>query len=59
MQARLNKEVTVSGCTGGITTFVVEPFVPHAEEYYLSIQVRYKKDKSWHCRVVFFLCFFC
>ena len=24
--------------TGPITTFVVEPFVPHQEEYYLSIQ---------------------
>lgn len=26
------------GVTGPITTFIVEPFVPHKEEYYLSIQ---------------------
>jgi hypothetical protein len=30
--------ITVKECTGPITTFIVEPFVPHAEEYYLSIQ---------------------
>ncbi|KAG2430958.1 hypothetical protein HXX76_009925 [Chlamydomonas incerta] len=35
--ARLNRTVTVNGCTGPITTFVIEPFVPHKDEYYLSI----------------------
>ncbi|KXZ46185.1 hypothetical protein GPECTOR_46g254 [Gonium pectorale] len=34
---RLNRTVTVNGCTGPITTFLIEPFVPHAEEFYLSI----------------------
>ncbi len=29
--------MTVNGCTGPITTFVIEPFVPHKEEFYLSI----------------------
>jgi succinyl-CoA synthetase beta subunit len=29
----------MDGCMGAINTFVVEPFVPHAQEYYLSIQV--------------------
>mmetsp|Transcript_4518 Transcript_4518/g.9718 ORF Transcript_4518/g.9718 Transcript_4518/m.9718 type:complete len:431 (-) Transcript_4518:547-1839(-) len=38
IKQRLNKIVTVKGCSGPITTFVVEPFVPHQEEYYLCIQ---------------------
>lgn len=27
----------MGGCKAPITTFIVEPFVPHAEEYYLNI----------------------
>lgn len=27
----------MSGCKGPITTFIVEPFVPHNEEFYLNI----------------------
>lgn len=27
----------MSGTRGPITTFIVEPFVPHSDEYYLSI----------------------
>lgn len=27
----------MSGCKGPITTFIVEPFVPHKEEFYLNI----------------------
>lgn len=27
----------MGGCKGPITTFIVEPFVPHDTEYYLSI----------------------
>lgn len=27
----------MSGCKGPITTFIVEPFVPHNEEYYLNV----------------------
>jgi len=38
IRKRMNKEVTIKGCTGPVTTFVVEPFVPHEEEYYLCIQ---------------------
>ncbi|KAF2574909.1 hypothetical protein F2Q70_00001728 [Brassica cretica] len=34
---RLGKEVEMSGCKGPITTFIVEPFVPHNEEFYLNI----------------------
>lgn len=35
---RMNRVITVKGCTGPITTFLIEPFVPHKEEYYLCIQ---------------------
>ncbi|KAF3784955.1 ATP-citrate synthase alpha chain protein 1 [Nymphaea thermarum] len=34
---RLGKEVEMGGCKAPITTFIVEPFVPHTEEFYLSI----------------------
>ncbi|CAI9092952.1 OLC1v1028336C4 [Oldenlandia corymbosa var. corymbosa] len=34
---RLGKEVEMGGCKGPITTFIVEPFVPHNEEFYLNI----------------------
>jgi len=27
----------MGGCKGPITTFIVEPFVPHDEEFYLNI----------------------
>lgn len=27
----------MGGCKAPITTFIIEPFVPHNEEYYLSI----------------------
>lgn len=34
---RLGKEVEIGGCIGPVTTFIVEPFVPHRQEFYLSI----------------------
>jgi len=34
---RLGKEVEMGGCRGPITTFIVEPFIPHNEEFYLNI----------------------
>ncbi|XP_020572507.1 ATP-citrate synthase alpha chain protein 2 isoform X2 [Phalaenopsis equestris] len=34
---RLGKEVEIGGCKGPVTTFIVEPFVPHSQEFYLSI----------------------
>lgn len=30
-------QVEMSGCKGPITTFIVEPFIPHNEEFYLNI----------------------
>ena len=38
IRKRMGKQVTIKGCTGPVTTFVIEPFVPHEEEYYLCIQ---------------------
>ncbi|XP_071929113.1 ATP-citrate synthase alpha chain protein 1-like [Coffea arabica] len=37
VKERLGKEVEMGGCIGPITTFIVEPFVPHNEEFYLNI----------------------
>ena len=33
--------VDMDGCVGSIDTFVVEPFVPHKQEYYLCMQVTF------------------
>ncbi len=38
IKARMGKIIDMGGCVGPITTFIVEPFVPHAQEYYLCIQ---------------------
>jgi ATP citrate (pro-S)-lyase len=27
----------MGGCRGPITTFIIEPFIPHNEEFYLNI----------------------
>lgn len=37
VKERLGKEVEMGGCKGPITTFIVEPFVPHDDEFYLNI----------------------
>ncbi|KAJ8424611.1 hypothetical protein Cgig2_009671 [Carnegiea gigantea] len=37
VKERIGKEVEVGGCKAPVTTFIVEPFVPHAQEFYLSI----------------------
>ncbi|XP_031499000.1 ATP-citrate synthase alpha chain protein 2 isoform X1 [Nymphaea colorata] len=37
VKQRLGKEVEMGGCKAPITTFIVEPFVPHSQEFYLSI----------------------
>eukprot|EP00249_Psilotum_nudum_P016520 c25861_g1_i1 orf=172-1464(+) len=34
---RLGKEVEMGGAKAPITTFIVEPFLPHNDEYYISI----------------------
>lgn len=37
IKARMGKRVDIDGCAGAVNTFIVEPFVPHEQEYYLSI----------------------
>jgi len=37
VKERMNKEVEVGKIKGVVTHFIVEPFIPHKEEYYFSI----------------------
>ncbi|KAF3340510.1 ATP-citrate synthase alpha chain protein 3-like protein [Carex littledalei] len=37
VKKRLGVEVEMGGCKAPITTFIVEPFMPHEQEYYLNI----------------------
>jgi len=37
VKQRMNKEVEVGKTKGVVTHFIVEPFIPHKEEYYFSI----------------------
>lgn len=37
VKGRLGVEVEMGGCKAPITTFIIEPFIPHDQEYYLSI----------------------
>ncbi|KAK9838424.1 hypothetical protein WJX84_002886 [Apatococcus fuscideae] len=38
VRARMNKRITMDKCSGEISTFIIEPFVPHDQEFYLSVQ---------------------
>lgn len=38
IKARMNKTIDMAGIVGKIDTFIIEPFVPHDQEYYLCIQ---------------------
>ncbi|MDP3698694.1 MAG: ATP citrate lyase citrate-binding domain-containing protein [Nanoarchaeota archaeon] len=37
LQRHLNKEITIGKATDKLTHFLIEPFIPHEKEYYLSI----------------------
>ena len=37
IKARMGKHVEIDGCAGAVNTFIIEPFVPHDQEFYLSI----------------------
>jgi len=45
IKARMGKHVEIDGCAGAVTTFIVEPFVPHDQEYYLSITSQRMNDQ--------------
>lgn len=42
---RMGNEIEVSNVTGTLTTFLIEPFVPHEHEFYLSIQTVREGDQ--------------
>lgn len=44
VQERMNKEVIVSGVKGTLTHFLVEPFIPHDRENYVSIRSHREGD---------------
>lgn len=37
VRERMNISLTINGCTGPVDTFIIEPFVPHEQEYYMSM----------------------
>jgi len=41
---RMNKEVEIGGLKGTLNRFLVEPFVPHEKEFYVSITSDMKND---------------
>jgi len=40
-----NKEVEISGVKGILTHWIIEPFIPHKEEYYISISSQPEYDQ--------------
>ena len=40
IKARMGKVIDMDGCVGAINTFIVEPFVPHDQEFYLCLQTQ-------------------
>lgn len=45
IKARMGRVVDMNGVSGPIEVFIIEPFVPHDEEYYLCIQSKPKGDE--------------
>eukprot|EP00188_Purpureofilum_apyrenoidigerum_P006254 Plantae.Rhodophyta-Purpureofilum_apyrenoidigerum.ctg9390.p1 GENE.Plantae.Rhodophyta-Purpureofilum_apyrenoidigerum.ctg9390~~Plantae.Rhodophyta-Purpureofilum_apyrenoidigerum.ctg9390.p1 ORF type:complete len:430 (+),score=103.36 Plantae.Rhodophyta-Purpureofilum_apyrenoidigerum.ctg9390:1401-2690(+) len=44
IQARMGEVIEIGGVTGKLTHFVIEPFVPHTEEFYMCIQTQREGD---------------
>ncbi len=44
IQKHMNKEVTIGKATDKLTHFIIEPFQPHQEEFYLSITSQRETD---------------
>jgi len=44
IRENMNKEVEISGIGGVLTHFLIEPFMPHKDEYYLSIMSQREGD---------------
>lgn len=45
IKERYGKTVEINGVTGKLHTFLVEPFVPHAKEYYIAIKTERDYDE--------------
>lgn len=46
-----HKTVTIGHQTGKLTTFLIEPFIPHHEEYYVAIKTERDHDILYFSRV--------
>lgn len=44
IEEHMGKEVTIGGVTDKLTHFLVEPYVPHEEEYYVAIKTERSGD---------------
>ena len=44
IKEKMNKEVTISSITDKLTHFLIEPFVPHKNEYYVAIKSNREGD---------------
>lgn len=49
VEERMNKLVVVGQMKGNVNTFIVEPFMPHEVEYYLSINSKRLGDSILFC----------
>lgn len=47
---RFQKEFTIGKQVGKLTTFLIEPFVPHSEEYYVAIKTERDHDIIYFSR---------
>ncbi len=45
------KDVIIGKQTGKLTTFLIEPFVPHTEEYYIAIKTERDHDVIYFSNV--------
>ncbi|WP_022847029.1 MULTISPECIES: ATP citrate lyase citrate-binding domain-containing protein [unclassified Desulfurobacterium] len=45
IKEKMSEPVTIKGQTGYLTHFIVEPFVPHDEEYYIAMTMEREGDK--------------
>jgi len=44
IKERMNKEIKVGKVTGTLTHFIIEPYIPHKEEYYVAIKSNREGD---------------
>ena len=44
LNEKMGLEVTIGGITGRLSYFLIEPFTPHKEEYYVAISSDYEGD---------------